>query len=208
MTLYSYKLDHDYGFSPNPFGEFCTLANCKPDIRRNKKLQIGDWVLGTGSEKLKLINQMIYLMEVNERITYDEYWNDPRFRYKKPSMNGSLVQMYGDNIYHRNGEGEWLQSDSAHSLPNGEVNEGHLKTDTGGENVLISTNFYYFGDNNVFIPDEYRAVCNPYRNFISNSIPEEVRTQFIDWVQNNFENGIHGNPINWREHQQKVLPLF
>jgi len=27
--LFSYVVDHDYGFAPNPSGGFCTLAKCK-----------------------------------------------------------------------------------------------------------------------------------------------------------------------------------
>ena len=34
MTLYSYTVAADTGFAPNPFHGFCTLACCKPGIRR------------------------------------------------------------------------------------------------------------------------------------------------------------------------------
>ena len=44
MKLYSYILTHDTGFSPNPFFGYCTLACCKPDIRRVAK--VGDWIVG------------------------------------------------------------------------------------------------------------------------------------------------------------------
>ncbi len=47
MKIYSYVVRYDAGFAPNPFGEFSTLATCKPRIR--KKIQVGDWVIGTGS---------------------------------------------------------------------------------------------------------------------------------------------------------------
>jgi hypothetical protein len=40
----------DYGFAPNPFFGVCTLATCKPKIR--KAAAIGDWVVGTGSSRL------------------------------------------------------------------------------------------------------------------------------------------------------------
>jgi hypothetical protein len=43
MKLYSYVVTHDTGFSPNPFWGCCTLADCKPAIRRTAK--IGDWVV-------------------------------------------------------------------------------------------------------------------------------------------------------------------
>ena len=34
MKLSAYIITVDSGFAPNPFGRFCTLACCKPTIRR------------------------------------------------------------------------------------------------------------------------------------------------------------------------------
>src|SRR5882762_6472831 len=47
VRLYSYVVARDFGFAPNPFYGFCTLATCKPRIRAHAC--VGDWVLGTGS---------------------------------------------------------------------------------------------------------------------------------------------------------------
>ena len=44
MKLYSYIIKSDLGFSPNPFWGKCTLACCKPVIRKTAKP--GDWVVG------------------------------------------------------------------------------------------------------------------------------------------------------------------
>ncbi len=49
MYIYSYVLRYDDGVAPNPFFGFCTLAVCKPVIRR--KAQVGDWIIGTGSKE-------------------------------------------------------------------------------------------------------------------------------------------------------------
>jgi hypothetical protein len=122
------------------------LAVCKSSIRKNKNIEIGSWVIGSGSKKLKNIDKLIFAMQVDEKLTFNQYWDDPRFQYKKPIVNGSLVQMYGDNIYHQDSIGQWIQENSAHSLGNEKPNIGHLKRDTEGGFVLISTNFYYFGD--------------------------------------------------------------
>ncbi|NHA05459.1 hypothetical protein G7092_16735 [Mucilaginibacter sp. HC2] len=198
MGYYSYKIEHDFGLAPNPFGSYCTLAVCKPDIRRNKKLQLGDWIFGTGSAKLKNLNYFIYGMQVEEKITLEQYWDDPRFQYKKPILNGSLVELYGDNFYHRDAKtNDWIQEDSAHSLDGGVVNEDHLKADTGGEFVLISKTFYYFGDKAFKIPDQFLEICNRGRNVKSNAIPALVADQFIAWLSQNYTLGIHGDPINW-----------
>jgi len=39
--LHSYVVARDYGFAPNPFFGFCTLATCKPRLR--SVAQVGDW---------------------------------------------------------------------------------------------------------------------------------------------------------------------
>ena len=202
MNYYSYKVEHDFGLAPNPFGGYCTLAVCKGDIRRNSRLAIGDWVFGTGSVKLKNIRYLIYGMQVTETVTFDQYWDDPRFQYKKPVLNGSLVQLYGDNIYHKDPEtNEWIQEDSAHSTTHDVTNEDHLKADVSGEKVLISQNFYYFGNNAIKIPDEYLAICSEGRNVKSVSIPAKDADSFVNWLSTKYETGIHGDPIDWKNHK-------
>ena len=94
-------LDRDFGFAPNPFHGYCTLATCKPRIRN--VAQIGDWVMGVGGRSLQATGKCIYLMNVSEILTFDTYLSfvDTRFRVKKPIRNGSPVMMVGDNVYHR-----------------------------------------------------------------------------------------------------------
>ena len=202
MNYYSYKIEHDLGLAPNPFGGYCTLAVCKPKIRKNKDLQINDWVIGTGSKKLNNLHSLIYAMQVKEKITFNEYWEDPRFQYKKSIINGALKQMYGDNFYHQNKQtGEWIQEDSAHSLEKGLPNQGHIKKDTGGKYVLISTNFYYFGSKCFDIPKEFLEICSEGRDMKSKSIPVDVANKFITYLQSKYEPGIYGDPINWKGHK-------
>lgn len=163
MKYFSYVVSRDYGFAPNPFHGICTLATCKPVIR--KQANIGDWIFGTGSISLKCKCKLIYAMQVTDKITYDEYWSDPYFAKKKPNMLGSLVQNYGDNIYHQN-EGVWIQSNSHHSYENGVVNKYNLNRDTGSKSVLISEQFYYFGRNYIDIPNDIEnEVCQKRQGF-------------------------------------------
>jgi hypothetical protein len=201
MAYYSYKLEHDFGLAPNPFGGYCTLVVCKPDIRKNKNLQIGDWIFGTGSAKLKNLDHLIYAMQVEEKITLEQYWDDPRFQYKKPVLNGSLVEMYGDNFYHRSPEtNKWIQEDSAHTLDGGAINEEHLEADTGGQFALITKTFYYFGDAAFKISAQFQAICNQGRNIKSNAIPVPLADQFVRWLVESYSIGIHGDPISWKKH--------
>lgn len=201
MNYFSYKIEHDYGLAPNPFGEYCTLAVCKPSIRNNKHLEIGDWIIGTGSQSLGLLNHLIYAMKVEAIITFNDYWDDPRFKYKKPIVNGSLVQMYGDNFYHQDSKtNEWIQENSAHSLASGLPNANHVKVDTDGKYVLISKEFYYFGNQSIKIPYKFIDICNKGRNMKRPSIPMDIANEFISWLGQNYHIGQYGTPISWREH--------
>ncbi|MEI9954800.1 MAG: hypothetical protein WDM90_00450 [Ferruginibacter sp.] len=201
MAYFSYKIEHDFGLAPNPFGEYCTLAVCKPTIRDNKNLANGDWIIGTGSVKLQRLHHLIFAMQVEEKITFNEYWEDHRFQYKKPVINGSLVQIYGDNFYHQDIKSKtWIQENSAHSLKDGVANRKHIKVDTGGKYVLISKTFYYFGDKSILIPEKYWEVCSEGRNMKGPSIPIPVADKFIFWLQKKHDIGIHGDPIDWKKH--------
>lgn len=143
--LYAYAITRDFGFAPNPFHGICTLATCKPRIR--KSASVGDWVLGVGGRGLgEVYRKCIFLMKVTEKTNFQGYWNDPRFRLKKAVRNGSSVQMVGDNIYHKDPAGAWIQEDSHHSNEDGTYNLNNLKRDTGlTDSVLISNIFFYFG---------------------------------------------------------------
>lgn len=204
MNYYSYKLDHDYGLAPNPFGEYCTLAVCKPSIRNNKNLKIGDWIFGTGSKKLDKLHHLIFAMQVQGKLDFQEYWNDIRFQYKKPILNGSLVQMFGDNFYHEDENGNWIQEASAHSIID---KEEHKKNDLSGKYVLFTNKFYYFGDSSPLIPEEFWGVCNEGRNMKSKGIDNKTAKKFVDWLEKNFNEGINGDPINWNEYEHNQLKI-
>ncbi|WP_417591400.1 hypothetical protein [Owenweeksia hongkongensis] len=204
---FSYKVEHDFGLAPNPFGAYCTLAVCRGQIRGSKRLKLGDWIIGTGSKALEKVSgkeslhHLVFAMKVEEVINFNDYWNDERFQYKKPIVNGSLVKMYGDNFYHRDTESQkWIQENSAHSLADGSCNKDHLERDTNSENVLISQNFFYFGNQAPLIPEELWEVCSEGRNVKSVGIPEDKAEALIIWLSENFKYGVNGDPINWKLH--------
>ncbi len=210
MKCYRYKMDHDYGFAPNPFWGIMTLATCKGCIRHSGNLKIGDWIIATGGCVLhEYIEHLIFAMKVEEIITFDEYWNNPDFQCKKPVFNGSVMQMYGDNVYHTNPQTkEVIQERCAHTV------EGKNPKDTGqygrdirGKNVLISRNFYYFGANAPELPGEFKHMASTVRNMECNHVDEETVQKFADWLQSNYEVGIHGDPINWKEFTFKPYPM-
>lgn len=144
--LYTYAITRDFGFAPNPFHGICTLATCKPDIR--KKAKVGDWIMGIGGSTLPTAKRKcILLMKVSEKMSFQEYWDDVRFALKKSIRNGSDVQLLGDNIYHKDESDNWIQENSHHSKSDGTPNLDNLKRDTGKtDQVLISHFFLYFGN--------------------------------------------------------------
>lgn len=193
MRFKTYIVARDYGFAPNPFGEYCTLACCKQRIRLN--MNVGDWVFGTGSKQKNIAGKLVMALNITERLTFQQYWEDPRFEYKKPIMNGSLVQMYGDNIYHQDSITEnWHQENSHHSLQNGAVNGYNLERDISGRFVLVSKHFYYFGKSSIDIPDKFRhEICATTQGH--KNVKKGIALKFIDWLSKSYHLGRHDEPL-------------
>ena len=70
---------------------------------------------------------------------------------------------------------------------------------------LISTNFYYFGDQAISVPKEFvRDVFCSGRDMRSPSIPEVAIDKFISWLSENYNSGIlYGDPTSWSSHLKK-----
>ena len=203
-------MDHDYGFAPNPFWGVMTLATCKGSIRSSSNLEIGDLVIATGGRVLnKYIGHLIFAMKVEKIITFDEYWNNPDFQCKKPVFNGSVMQMYGDNVYHTNPQTkEVIQERCAHTVEGKNPKDtGQYRRDIRGKNVLISRNFYYFGVNAPELPDEFKCMASTVRDIECYHVDEKTVKKFVDWLQSNYKVGIHGDPINWQEFPFKPYPI-
>ncbi|MDE3745105.1 hypothetical protein [Methylobacterium radiotolerans] len=177
-----YVMSYDFGFAPNPFHGVCTLACCKPDIRRTAR--VSDWIVGVGGGKLKATGRCIFAMQVTGAMTFDEYWNSDEFRVKRPKRNGSLVVRVGDNVYHTCSDtGRWLQEDCVHSQPGGTQDPENTGHDTGTDRILISRNFIYFGDNAPRIPDDILASL-PYKNGRAHRVyPQASCARLLEWIQ-------------------------
>ncbi len=199
MRVHSYVVARDYGFAPNPFYGFCTLATCKPRIR--KSAVIGDWVIGTGSKTRGREGYIVFAMLVTEVMEFDDYWKDPRFRYKRPNLHGSKKQGFGDNIYHRNKKtGHWQQEDSHHSFSDGNPNQRNIVNDTQTDRMLISDDYMYWGGSGPSIPQRFRKfggldICGK-RNH-KNNFPEKMVDEFITWLRSLNNHGYCGDPLDW-----------
>ena len=200
--IHSYVVRYDSGFAPNPFYDYCTLATCKPSIRRGA--EIGDWVVGSGSNdrSVRRGGYLVYAMRVTETLTFDEYGVDPRFESKKPYRNGSRKQSCGDNIYFKAAPASaWQQRDSFHSRPNGTLNPDHVARDTGVNRVLISNDFVYFGGEGPEFPEELkdqqdRPLCKTGIG-LTTFDDAQLIANLEKWIRSFDVSGYQGTPFEW-----------
>jgi len=198
LRVYSYIIDHDLGFAPNPFHGVCTLAACKPQIR--KSARIGDIVIGTGSRPNGLEGRLSYWMRVTRITTFTDYWFAPEFRAKRPRMNGSRMLRHGDNIYHRDPDtGIWMQADSFHSAADGSISPPNLRRDTGTtERVLIGDEFAYWGGEGPPIPASLSDFVHTTQGHRCRFPPDRVE-RFLAWLVELPRPEFLGRPANWPE---------
>lgn len=197
MRIYRYVIDHDVGFSPNPFHGSCTLANCKPVIRKNAAL--GDYILGFGAANSKIQYRLIYWMVVERILTFDEYWQAPEFNIKKPVINGSHLKFHGDNIYHTNEAGHIIQEPSFHSLEDGSPNLKNIQRDTGLTNrIMITKTFGYYGKNALFVPTNLMDIIAKGRGHRT-KISDELKDAVTSWLMNHTPRGYRDEPSSWHK---------
>ena len=200
-----YVVDRDFGFAPNPFHGFCTLATCMARIRA--KAQVDDWVAGMGGARLKATGRCIYAMRVTDTRTFDQYWAAKEFFDKRPVRNGSRVMMVGDNIYRRETpNGEWIQQDSHHSNPDGTPNQLNIDKDTRADRVLISRDFYYFGRNAPPVPSEILKALG-FKNKIGHrKFNTAGRDTFLSWLLQNHagdRNFVVADPFDFEKTEKR-----
>ena len=202
-----YVVARDFGFAPNPFHGYCTLATCKPRIRN--RAAVNDWVISMGGSRLKATGKCIFAMRVTEIVTFDEYWMNPVFLDKKPVINGSRKMMVGDNIYRRNViDNKWCQADSHHSNADGTTNLDNLKRDTNSDKVLLSRHFLYFGRRAQDVPRQLLDIIGytnirDYRVFDSNTT---AVNELIEWLHNSFRgslNQVIADPFDFSNSEKR-----
>lgn len=193
--IFSYVLRYDDGAAPNPFWNVCTLTICKPGIRRGAG--IGDWVVGTGSKRSScndgmvhdLSGSMVYAMKVTGKLSlreYDEYCQ-LHLPNKIPDIsNEDWRRRMGDCIYSYAQEGEPVLRDGVHG-------EGNRPTDLSGENALLSTHFYYFGDHAVPLKTEFLSMVKKSQGYKIIDNPDMV-VSFEHWIESFPLNVIDGEP--------------
>lgn len=198
---YFYIVARDYGFAPNPFYGFCTLACCKSQIRKSAKK--GDWIIGLGSKGLECRGDIIFAMEVTEDpLTFNEYYKDKRFSLKKPIIKGSLKTMHGDNVYHKNSKGRWIQDDCHHNHPDKEIRYKNIEMDTKVDRVLVSEHFFYFGNMYLSGSNQLFKTIKTKTKKLNQGIQwkklKKEGKELVSYLKKTYKkNFIYGEPINW-----------
>ena len=204
LRVFSYIVARDFGFAPNSFHGWCTLATCKPEIRRHAR--VGDWVLGTGATEHHRAGFAVYTMRVEEALSFADYWEDPRFLSKRPNLAGSRKVAFGDNIYHPGGDDGWVQMDSHHSLHDGSANPENVNRDTRVDRVLVSRDFIYWGAEGPPVPDDLRAFGEDNDDLCAATqghkcrFSDELVSAAVRWFEGFAERGFQGRPHQWREN--------
>jgi hypothetical protein len=198
--LFSYKMTHDTGFAPNPFFNILTIATCKPMIRKYK--QIGDWIAGFTSKKLNDDEvgkeKLVFLMQITEKITFEEYWNNEEYENKKPCFDKEYHRKHGDNIYIPERQGKIIKYVQGKTLHH--KKKENIKKDLSGKFVLISNNFYYFGSKPLVIPDNIRPNIPKGQSAHGYETKDQVKAkEFVEFIKSNYKTGMHGHPHKWDE---------
>lgn len=145
--IYFYKMTVDSGAAPRVQRNLLSLAICKPVIRRTAKE--GDLVFAFEANRFKrdkphTDNCLVYIAEVTKKLTDGDYFKRREYWTRE------------DCIYRwKAGRYRWLKGAKYHGKGK------QLKHDLGkpphykNANVLLSTNFRYFGGNGT--PDYKKA---------------------------------------------------
>ncbi|MCL2643953.1 MAG: hypothetical protein FWD51_00650 [Betaproteobacteria bacterium] len=197
-SLFTYIVPCDSGAAPNPFHGMCSLAICKPGIRR--AAQEGDWIAGLGSRNAPggdLSGHLVYAMRVERVLSLEEYDREASIHWPRriPDIKSmTLSERLGDCIYSFD-EGVPTQRPGVHKSCN-------IKADLFGKNVLLSWDYYYFGSSARKIPDHLLPICNQGLGRRGGSHTPFLE-QFVSWVRSLApEPGQYGWPgtiVRWED---------
>jgi hypothetical protein len=191
MNLYSYCLRWDDGAAPNPYWGICTLAICKPAIRRTAK--INDWVVGLGSANSPLgdiSDQVVYAMRVTDIRSlwgYDILCQSKHSSKVPDWWSVDFRRRVGDCVY------DYSQG-SPPRMRMGVHDEVNRERDLGGVNSLISNHFYYFGDKPVPLPLSLRSLIHSTQGHKVTANQAHLG-DFVEWINSSFEpKKLYGEP--------------
>jgi len=181
--IYAYVLKIDDGAAPNPYGGVCTLTICKPVIRR--KSSIGDWVIGTGSKNTKLSNgtihdfsnYLVYAMKITDKMYFKKY-----DEWCKENLPIKIPKFYSNNIIEQRGDCIYDFSEFPPKIRPSVHDERNRETDVGGKYSLLSTHFYYFGEEPIILPNDLQIFVKGNQGHLVFE-DKEIIDRFEYWIK-------------------------
>ena len=181
-VLYSYVVATDSGFAPNPFFGLCTLACCKPAIRKSvgarllrqsenvdiRELRTAEpdfvrdqniWVVGLAGASLsdRPRRSIVYAMQVTDVLDFESYFEEhPEKRPKRNGLTPADPAWHGAAIYTGNDPATARQLAPCSHSAGDQEDEGNKHHDLNGRYVLVSDHFVYFGADAPYDPVERR----------------------------------------------------
>lgn len=195
QRLFSYVLRYDDGAAPNPFWGTCTLAICKPDIRRTAN--VGDWIIGTGSKNSRLkdgntydlSDSVVYAMKVTEKLSLEDY-----DKFCRNSLVEKIPKWFSKDYRLRVSDCIYDYSESSiPKLRKSVHNPDNIKRDLGGKSVLLSTHFFYFGEEARLLPQELKYIIRRGQKHLVFD-DSEVISKFENWLSQYKKNKIYAEP--------------
>ncbi len=226
-TLKVYGMPFDTGLAPNPYGGIMTLALCKPKLR-GPAMAIGgkEWIIGMGPARAYLPDgrvedwrdRVVHVMIPDERMTYDQYFHDPRFKdIKRPDSHSHP----GDAIYFEGDEGYAIVpvfNDVHKADANGQLSSVFYAKDISAPWVIaadLKKHAWYFGGNAPKLPEQFlgtRLLTCGRRGHSNISNPDLIGA-FKDWLISTYTPGVHGRPrqenlLKTYRYPRDFLPSF
>ena len=131
--LYFYKLTTDDGGAPCVQDGLLSLAICKPMIRSTAA--VGDLIFGFAANSLHRDNCLLYIARITDKAQHRTYSVNKRFRSR------------GDCIYERRKSRFVWRTGALYHGPEHLVHDLGTHPDYPRADVLLSTDFRYFGAN-------------------------------------------------------------
>ena len=194
QRLLSYVVASDNGLAPNVTGDICTLSVCKPVVRQVS--EIGqDYIVGM-STAAHGRHKLIYAMQVDEKIPYEQYFQDKRFQSKKPDRN-----IKGDNFFDQiNGKLQIAFKNAAHAQ-----RPKAIARDLKSPFAVVGHRFWYFGSNAPELPEDlqYTPISLPDRSRRGHRVTSDLNhvRAFTQWL-NSWSCGVHGQPRDLNQAPQ------
>lgn len=174
-----------------------------PFIRQHA--DVGDVIVGmagSGPQGLgRIYSRLIFWMQLDETLTFDEYWSDPRFRAKRPIIEGQKMYAVGDRTYrHESGQTTSSQEESMHFRSDVPNSAAHLIKDTSVDRLLVGRRFSYWGGNGPVVPTHLIGLFPETRNHKCPKPGQELN-ELHALMGLQTSQGLIGDPADWENRK-------